>query len=194
VRRPALFGTDELRGIELAPADAPAVQRLFEAAPAYFELALGEPVPGDAAFQAFERMPPPDMPFKRKRVIGFQDGGGQLAAVADVVEDLIAPSVWHIGLFLVPERLHGTGLAKRAYALLEHWMRAGGARWLRLGVIEGNARAERFWRRAGYEALRTRDSSTGLRPNRVIVMAKPLAGGTLAQYLALVPRDGPEGG
>jgi GNAT superfamily N-acetyltransferase len=133
------------------------------------------------------------MPFKRKRLIGFQREGGELVAVADVIEDLLAPSVWHIGLFLVPEPLHGTGLAGRAYALLEDWMRAAGARWLRLGVIEGNTRAGRFWRRAGYEALRMRDSSTGVRPNRVVVMAKPLADGTLAQYLALVPRDRPEG-
>jgi RimJ/RimL family protein N-acetyltransferase len=193
VTRPALFGAQDLRGLELALADAPAVQRLFEAAPGYFELALGEPVPADAARQTFERAPPPDMPFKRKRVIGFQGEGGELVAVADVIEDLLAPSVWHIGLFLLPERLHGSGVARRAYLLLEDWMRAGGARWLRLGVIEGNERAVRFWRRAGYEALRSRDSSTGRRPNRVVVMAKPLAGGTLAQYLALVPRDRPEG-
>ena len=100
-----------------------------------------------------------------------------------------------MGLFLVPERLHGTGFAQCAYAALEAWMAAAGARWLRLGVVQGNDRAERFWRSRGYRVVRERDGvAMGRKVNRLLVMAKPLAGETLDDYFALVERDRPASG
>jgi hypothetical protein len=68
-----------------------------------------------------------------------------------------------------------------------------GARWLRLGVVQGSARAERFWQRCGYVQVRERGPVTmGKKSNLLRVMAKPLAGGTIAEYLALVERDRPQ--
>ena len=67
-----------------------------------------------------------------------------------------------------------------------------GARWLRLGVVRGNARAERFWERCGYVQVRERGPvQMGRKTNLLRVMVKPLAGGTLDEYLALVARDRP---
>ena len=190
----ALFHGERLAGYELAPADAPAVQRLYEATPSYFRIVLGEDPAPDAARETFERRPPPDMPFTRKRVIGLREAAHGLVAVADVIEDLLAPRVWHLGLFLVPERLQGTGLALRAYDALESWVRSSGARWLRLGAVRGNDRAERFWRARGYCEIRRRTGvEMGRRVNELLVMVKPLADAPLAEYLELVPRDRPEG-
>jgi hypothetical protein len=77
-------------------------------------------------------------------------------------------------------------------AALEAWMAGEGAQWSRLGVVVGNARAERFWQREGYRDVRRREGvQIGDRVNDLRVMAKPLAGGTLAQYLELVARDRP---
>jgi len=62
-----------------------------------------------------------------------------------------------------------------------------------LGVVEGNTRAERFWEKAGFVQVRKRYSvEMGNLVNTLRIMAKPLAGGTLAEYLALVSRDRPE--
>jgi hypothetical protein len=59
--------------------------------------------------------------------------------------------------------------------------------------VKGNARAERFWTQCGYVDLRTREGvPMGKRVNDVRVLAKPLTGATLAEYLAAVPRDNPE--
>ena len=70
---------------------------------------------------------------------------------------------------------------------------ARGAEWLRLGVVLGNARAERFWERRGFAETRKRGNlEMGKRVNTVRVMMKPLAGGTHAQYLSLIERDRPE--
>ena len=38
----------------------------------------------------------------------------------------------------IARRLHGQGLAGPLYHALESWMRGSGARWLRLGVVEGH--------------------------------------------------------
>ena len=192
---PALFAGEGFAAFELSPEDAAEVQRVYEAAPSYFRIALGAEAEADAARKTFELRPPPDMAYSRKRVIGFRAPAGELAAVADVIEDLMAAHVWHVGLFLVPERLHGSGFAQRAYAALEAWMAAGGAQWLRLGVVGGNDRAERFWRSRGYRLVREREGvAMGRKVNRLLVMAKPLAGATLEEYFALVARDRPRGG
>jgi GNAT superfamily N-acetyltransferase len=189
-----LFEREGLAAFELGADDGDALQRLYEATPSYFEIALGAPPGPGAARRTLEALPGPEMSFTAKRLIGFRERGTELVAVADVIEDLLAARVWHVGLFLVAERLHGTGLARRAYAALESWMAARGARWLRLGVVVGNDRAERFWRRQGYEQVRGRTGvAMGLKVNELLVMAKPLAGGSLDEYFALVPRDRPEG-
>jgi hypothetical protein len=60
-------------------------------------------------------------------------------------------------------------------------------------VVKGNARAERFWERAGFVETRMRtDVAMGRLINTLRVMVKPLAGGAVADYLLLVPRDRPD--
>lgn len=186
-----LFEVEGLAAFEVAEADLDDLQRLLGGAPRYEELAAGGPVPADAARETYDARPPADWTYSRRWLVGFrEEQGGELVAIADVVTDLLAAGVWHIGLFLLPERLHGTGLAQRAYAALESWMRNGGARWLRLGVIEGNVRAERFWRRLGYAEVRKRQGVVmGRRTHVILVMAKSLGGRPLDEYLSLVPRD-----
>ena len=75
-------------------------------------------------------------------------------------------------------------------------MRRGGARWLRLGVVLGNARAEAFWQRVGYAEVRQRlNVDTGGRLNTIRVMVKPLGlDACFDDYLAMVCRDRPESG
>jgi hypothetical protein len=79
------------------------------------------------------------------------------------------------------------------YRGLETWAVQSGARWLRLGVVLGNGRAERFWERLGYIETRTRTGiPTGRLTNAVRVMVKCLDGRSLEEYLSLVERDRPD--
>jgi GNAT superfamily N-acetyltransferase len=111
----------------------------------------------------------------------------------NVVSDLLAPTVWHIGTFIVATSRHRSGDAQALYQELESWARGNGARWLRLGVVSGNARAERFWERQGFAQTRLRVGvNMGTLSNTVRVMFKALAGGSLQDYLALVERDRPD--
>jgi GNAT superfamily N-acetyltransferase len=188
-----LFAAGSFTASELAEAELPELQALFESNPDYFEIVEGERAGPGAARKTFDTRPPEDMAYERVWIVGVRDAAGALAALAIVVEDLIAPRVWHVGLFIVAGYQHGRGVGRTVYEALERWMRERGAQWLRLGVVEGNARAERFWRAQGYAEVRRRYGvEMGRKVNTLLVMAKPAAGGALDDYLALVARDRPE--
>jgi len=185
-----LFTATPYRAVELAAADIAELQGFYETNPEYFHAVLGEPPQPKSAHETFHMLPPDEMPFTRKWLLGFRDDAGQLVAMADVIEDLVADDVWHVGLFIVATNLHGDGTARAIYEALERWMKAGGAKWLRLGVVAGNTRAERFWEKCGYRELRTRERvRMGERLNTLRVMMKPLCRGSVDEYLQLVPRD-----
>jgi GNAT superfamily N-acetyltransferase len=191
--RPTLFPAGPLRCVELKAGDILELQRFFEANPEYFHAVEGRaPGPGEA-IDEFHSQPPAEWGFTRTWLLGFVDDANSLVGMAGVVSDLLAVNVWHLGLFIVATSRHGSGEARALYRALEDWAIRGGAQWLRLGVVEGNARAERFWEKAGFVEVRKRFAvEMGQRVNTLRVMAKPLAGGTLEQYTALVIRDRPE--
>lgn len=177
----------------LGPEHEALLQAFFDANPAYFIAVSGEAAkPGDA-LEELEGAPPADWPSSGRAVIGFiDDARGVMIAMVHLVSDLLAPGVWHISTFIVETARHGNGDAQRLYAWVEHWAQREAARWMRLGVVLGNIRAERFWERVGYRQTRLREGMVfGALTQSIRVMFKPLAGGTLTDYLALVERDRP---
>ena len=175
--------------------DATELQRFFDANPEYFLSVDGEPPAPDAAAHELVDVPPAGMPYREMVLLGFTDGDDRrsaLVGMATVVGGFISEHVWHIGLFIVATSLHGSGAAQAIYRALERWMGERGAQWIRLGVVAGNARAERFWERSGYLETRRRGPlEMGRKTNMLRVMVKPLAGGSVAEYLTLVERDRP---
>jgi ribosomal protein S18 acetylase RimI-like enzyme len=115
-----------------------------------------------------------------------------VAGGADILADLFAPGVWHLGFFMVSKELQGTGHARAMYEALEAWMKSRGARWVRLGVVEANVRGERFWRGAGFTEVRQRAGyQVAGKAHLLKVMAKPLGSADWERYRRLVPRDDP---
>jgi GNAT superfamily N-acetyltransferase len=182
-----------LRTVELTAEREPELQRFFEANPAYFLAVHGAAAgPGEAHEEIHGELPA-GWGFTKKWLVGYLDEGNALVAMANVISDLLAPGVWHIGLFIVATPRHGTGAAQRLYHGLEAWAAANGATWLRLGVVQRNGRAERFWESLGYIQTRTRSGvEVGRLRNTLRVMVKPLGSDSLDHYLSLVPRDRPE--
>ena len=182
-----------LRTIEITSVDEPTLQRFFEANPHYFVAVQGEPAAANEAHEEIHGELPPGWSYTKKWLVGYRDSEDSLQAMANVVSDLLAPGVWHIGLFIVATSRYGTGNAQALYRGLETWAAANGANWLRLGVVQGNVRAERFWEALGFVQTRTRSGvEMGKLTNTLRVMVKPLASGTLERYLSLVERDRPE--
>lgn len=184
--------SDDVRIVVLTAADVSAIQRLYEANPEYSLLVMGRlPKPNDA-HDDFHDLPLTDIPLREQWMWGFVDSRDELIGVAGIVADLFAPTVWHIGYFMIETKQHGAGVARAVYDAIEAYIRNQGAVWLRLGVVVGNTRAEKFWLRCRYTEVRTRDNYVlGDKTHVVRVMVKPLLGGALSDYLQLVPRDRP---
>jgi GNAT superfamily N-acetyltransferase len=182
-----------LRVIELTADHEGLLQRFFDANPLYFRMVQGEPAPPHEAHEAIHGELPAGWSFTRKWLIGYARSDGSLAGMASIVSDLLAPSVWHIGLFIVETRRHGSGDAHLLCKDLETWAAASGAKWLRLGVVEANRRGARFWLSQGFVESRVREGvELGQLTHRLRVLFKPLADGTLEEYRTMVPRDRPE--
>jgi GrpB-like predicted nucleotidyltransferase (UPF0157 family)/GNAT superfamily N-acetyltransferase len=187
-----LFASADLQARALRAHEVPALQALYAADPAYFQRVAGRPARPDEARRDFEESPPTHLGYRERWFLGVFDGAGQLQGVVDVVADLCAEGVWHIALVFLAQPLRGTGAAARLHAALESWAQAAGARWLRLGVVRGNTSAERHWHKLGFREVRTRETENASgQPATIGVLVKPLAGGDLAQYLRLLPRDAP---
>ena len=189
-----LFTVAALHCVELFGGDIPALQRFFEANSEYFHAVNGREPSPDEAHMELHDAPPAGLPFRKQWIVGFVDEDGNLRAMANMLSDFLAQGVFHIGLFIVASALHGTGRSMAIYEALEHWIVESGASWIRLGVVKGNAKAERFWSKAGYVEVRERSGiAMGARVNTVRVLVKPVsAGASLAEYLERVARDLPD--
>jgi GNAT superfamily N-acetyltransferase len=184
----------DLTVVELGTGAEALLQRFFEENPQYFLSVNGEPPKATEAHEEIHDLLPAGWSYTRKLVLGYVASDERLAAMANVVSDIVAPNVWNLSTFIVATERHGTGDAASLYTGLESWAAQQGAQWLRLGVVAGNVRAERFWERQGYTQTRLRQGvQMGRLTNTLRVMFKPLAGGSLEQYLTLVARDRPEG-
>lgn len=177
---------------ELGSDDEMRLQRFFDESPGYFLTIHGEPATPDEARTELRHELPAGFTFSQKWTLGFEDPDGALVAVAQLVSDLMEPGVWQIGLFMVAPDRHGTGDAQALYDDLQRWTQANGAQWLRLAVVHGNVPAERFWQRQGFSEIRRRDGvEMGKRLNTLIMMIKPLTGGTPEHYIKHVERERP---
>ena len=179
-----------IRVVEWQGSDEAELQRFFEQAPDYFLAFNGEPATPNEAREELQGQLPPGWRCRGMYWLSYRDAQNQLVAVVNIAADLLAEGIWHIGLLLVDTRLHGTGLAQRLHRDLEAWAATQGAEWLRLTVVLGNTKAERFWPKLGYVTVRTREGiRMGRQVNRVAIQVKALGGGQVDDYLRRVARD-----
>ena len=185
-----LFAWPGGKACEATERDIPAVQAFWEASPEYLLQVEGHaPRPEEGSTFVRDRELPAEFTCTRVHVFLYRDALGAIDGLGSMAVDLLAPGVWHLGLFVAATRLHGSGWAAQAYQATEAWALAGGARWMRLGVVQDNPRGHAFWRRCGYRQVKRRDGVTiGQRTHTLLTLVKPLRAG-VDEYLAQVERD-----
>lgn len=172
----------------------PELQAFYEANPDYWHMVHGVPPLPDEAEADFDTRPPPEMSWRELHNWLIRDRAtNRIVGEIGAASDLPAPGVMHLGFFIVEDAQQGTGFAHEVYRGYEAWAIAQGARWLRLGVVECNARGRRFWERVGYQEVRRRSGvRIGELTHELIVMMKPIGTNTRAEYLQAVERDRPD--
>lgn len=136
----------ELR--RLLATDGPALQRLFELAPAYQAAVSHEPLSARAAEEALVACPP-NLSLSDKHLIGRWEDG-ELTAVVDLLRGYPDPATAYLGLLLVGEPWQGNGRGQAFYLQACMMARTWGATRLRLSVIASNEAALSFWLRRGF--------------------------------------------
>jgi ribosomal protein S18 acetylase RimI-like enzyme len=130
-------------------AEMAALQRVLEAAPAYFRTVTGLP-PGNAEAQSTFTALPPGKTYGDKFVWGLYAGEAMIGC-ADVIRGYPVREKAVIGLLLLAEPWQHRGFGRAFAALIEQLIGA----WpeiecLRLGVAVSNTAALAFWRKLGY--------------------------------------------
>ena len=157
-------------------AEIAALQRVLEAAPAYFLTVTGLP-PGDAEAQSTFTVLPPGKSYSDKFLWGLYAGESMIGC-ADVIRGYPVREKAVLGLLLLAEPWQHRGLGSAFAALIEQVIGA----WpeierLRLGVAVSNTAALAFWRNLGYrETGEVKPPQPGI-VAEVQVFEKPLCRG-----------------
>jgi ribosomal protein S18 acetylase RimI-like enzyme len=169
------FALDGFTVRRLSPADAAELQALYERCSDYHELEDGGPTRPTAGAETLAAGPPGTDPAD-KFSLGVYADGGAMVAFLDVIRDYPEPGEWWIGLLMLDPAARSGGLGGRICEEAARWIAAEGGRALHLDVLEQNPRAERFWRRHGFEEVRRKPftAATG-KESTVIVMRRALA-------------------
>lgn len=172
----------------------PELQAFYEANPGYWLMVHGVPPLPNEAETDFDTTPPAEMHWRELHDWLIRDRAtNRIVGEISAASDLPAPGVMHLGFFIVEDAQRATGFAHELYRSYEGWAIAQGARWLRLGVVERNARGRRFWERVGYEEVRRRSGvQIGELTHELIVMMKPIGLNSRTEYLQSVARDRPD--
>jgi GNAT superfamily N-acetyltransferase len=170
------FRLDGYAVVRLSTDETSDFQSLYERCSDYHELYEGIPTRPTAAAEELIAVPP-GKELADKFALGIYAGGVTLVGYLDLVRDFPSAGEWWLGLLMLDPQVRANGLGSRIYQSAARWVAGHGAHTIWLAVLEENAKAERFWRRQGFEEQRRQahTSETG-HPSRVIVMRHPLSG------------------
>ncbi len=159
----------------LSPADRGLLTALCESCADYFEMVTGLP-PGPDDVEALYAELPEALPPSAKILLGiFAEGSDRLVGVIDALWDYPAPGQCYVGLLLVEPTQRKRGLGATVYHAFEEWAYGEGAASVRLGVVEGNHLALKFWRRLGFEVVDSRGPRRfGLLDHTVLVLTRSI--------------------
>jgi ribosomal protein S18 acetylase RimI-like enzyme len=148
------------------------LQALFERCPDFAQLVEGEGVSPSAAQDTFEALPP-GKTLDDKFLYGVFTPQGELCCVLEGIRDYPEAGVWWIGLLLIDPAVRRHGLGQKLVQRFCDHVRSAKGNAVMLGVVEENQPAFQFWKRQGFELVRTTEPRPfGKKIQKVLVMRK----------------------
>ncbi len=177
-----LFAEGDVTAFRFHAGNIQVAQDFLEANPAFSEMLAGRPPLADEASHELTDFPASVRPADAY-VIGLRLAG-EIVGFAGVLRSWPVEGVSQITLFQIAESQQGSGAAHVIHAALDRWMiDAFAPRWLRLGVVEVNARGRRFWERVGYHEIERKPGfELGHLTHTLLIMIKSVQGGDDEDY------------
>lgn len=141
--------------IQLSKQNYDIVEELCKKCSDYFILS-GETLPSKDDVSALFTDLPPNKNFEDKFFLGIYKSD-KLIGIIDIVRDYPTISEWTIGLLLLEPEERGRGLGTVIHEALVKWSKSLGAKRFRIGVINDNDRAFKFWSNLGYAKVKEID-------------------------------------
>lgn len=113
---------------------------------------------------------PPGKEPKDKYVFGIYKEKGALIGVIDIVKDYKVPGEWIIGLLMIDQKERAKRLGRTLHDLIKTWVSQEHGVALRIGVVEENKGAYKFWEKMGYAELDRVKKNYGNKDQTVIIM------------------------
>ncbi|HHY64973.1 MAG TPA: GNAT family N-acetyltransferase [Clostridiaceae bacterium] len=153
----------------LNSADENLVQDLCERCSDYYLLAEGR-LPDKKAGHGILSDLPPGKESSDKFVYGVFNPDNVLVAVADIVRNYREEGEWMLGLLLIDPNERGSGLGRIIHEYIKNMVREQGGVKIRIGVLEDNIRAVKFWTGLGYSEVGRVRLTYGDKEHDVIIM------------------------
>ena len=154
----------------LADRDAAPLQALFDEDPEYFHGMNGRDIPVEEIRNAL----PPGLSRDDKFLYVIEQDN-RLAGMIDVIRGFPEPATWYLGFLFIAKAFRGAHLGRNTLHALYDWARAHGAKAIRLGVVEDNARARWLYATEGFvfQVMREVDPAMN-RLRRTLVLERHL--------------------
>jgi Acetyltransferases, including N-acetylases of ribosomal proteins len=128
--------------------DLQLLQTLLEKCSDYLAFQDGEPVKPSAAQDLFKARPE-GIDDNDKVILGIFNASEQLVGVFDLIKSYPNSRTLTLGLMILDTFSRGKGLGSIAFEILEEWAVSKKFNKIRLGVLFGNEKGLRFWKKMG---------------------------------------------
>lgn len=154
--------------------DESIIQELCERCSDFFMLIEGRLPEKNAGHDILFDLPP-NKELYDKFVYGVFNKNNVLLAVIDIVRNYKCVGEWVLGLLLIDPNERGKGLGQNIHDYVKNLVRENNGNKLRIGVVEENKIALRFWKDIGYSEVDRVMATYGNKEHNVIIMNLPLS-------------------
>ncbi|WP_088810464.1 MULTISPECIES: N-acetyltransferase [Listeria] len=134
----------------------------------YFQIEQGRKANSSDAHAILTDLPDGKTKFD-KFVMAILDDQEEPIGLIDVVADFPKKGEWIIGLLLLVPDAREAGLGRVLHQVIRDWATDGGAKSLRIGVLNENEAAKGFWEHLGYQKQEEKTTQFGEKTHVVSV-------------------------